>query len=56
LKETREMQRKQNTWYGHEGFLSEAGVELRGKTEALSMSQLSERRKNDIKELSQKTF
>jgi len=48
LKETREMQRKQNTSCGHEGLMLEVGVELRGKAEALSKSPASERRKNGI--------
>jgi RNA-directed DNA polymerase len=46
LKETREIQRKQNTSCGHEGLTREVGVEPRGNAKALSKSATFERRRN----------
>ena len=48
MKETREIQRKQNTSCGHGGFTREVGVEPRGNAKALSKSATSERGKNGI--------
>ncbi len=45
------MQRKQTTSCGHEGSLSEVGVELRDSPAALSISPASERGRDDIQEV-----
>jgi len=51
LKDSREMQRKQTTSWGYEGFLREIGEEPRNKAEVLSISPASERGKDDMQEV-----
>jgi len=51
LKDSREIQRKQTTSCGHEGFLGEVGVERQGSTEAPSISPASESRRDDMQEV-----
>ncbi len=51
MKDSREIQRKQTTSSEGEGWPPEAGVELRGKAGALSISAASERGRNDIPEV-----
>lgn len=50
------MQRKQTTSCGHEGSLSEVGVELRDSPAALSISPASERGRNDRLEVKEDTL
>jgi RNA-directed DNA polymerase len=50
LKDSKEMRRKQTTSCGHEGLLSEVGVELPDNPVALSISAVSGRRKDDMQE------